>query len=305
MNTRMNTQPESEHEWTIHSINIHGAFFERWCQKTLIETGMWSVKSTNYPVEFPPPNGPFRGSESALDIRAELRSDERLVTLLIECKKNNPDFVNWVLFPRHPVQTTFTVSQAENFSHEDGTDGWKVAGSIKRVTSAIPIVDEARETRGSYAAYQKGDKTRTSNAAVTEAAHQVALATQAIILEERHFSQTLGTARPPVAMPWRKQVFLPMIVTSARIFTCQFDPSEIDPSTGEIPYPKATINEVPYLIYEYALPRRLQAGPENLVYALTHDSMDLFMRMHIFIVNSANFAEVLRETAKNANGFLY
>ncbi len=41
-------QPHSDEEWTIHSLNIHGTFFERWCQRVIAETPPWQVKSTNY-----------------------------------------------------------------------------------------------------------------------------------------------------------------------------------------------------------------------------------------------------------------
>src|SRR4051794_19913157 len=92
------SQPATEDEWIIHSINIHGVFFERWCQKKISATFPWRVKSTNYPVEYPPPNGPLRGKESALDIRAEIQLGDLLLTLTIECKKNNPDFVKWIFF---------------------------------------------------------------------------------------------------------------------------------------------------------------------------------------------------------------
>lgn len=33
----MSKPPSTDHEWIIHSINIHGVFFERWCQKTISE----------------------------------------------------------------------------------------------------------------------------------------------------------------------------------------------------------------------------------------------------------------------------
>jgi hypothetical protein len=34
------TPPGSDDEWAIHSINIHGVFFERWCQHAIAETGV-------------------------------------------------------------------------------------------------------------------------------------------------------------------------------------------------------------------------------------------------------------------------
>lgn len=302
----MGIVPTSDHEWAVHAVNIHGVFFERWCQKAMADTGVWRIRSTNFPVEYPPPNGPLRGTERTLDIRAELRRDDRLLTLLIECKKNNPEFVNWILFPKYPLprMTSLVAYQIENFPRQAPAVGWDVGSSIKTISSAIPVTDEARETRGSYTAYKNGDKTKTSNAAITEAAHQVALATQAMMVEEIGFSKALGMSSSPPPVPWAKQVFLPVIVTSAHIFSCEFSPGDVDPTTGEIPYAKVTLNEWPYLIFEYALPRHLQSSPADLVYMLTHDSVELFIRMHILVVYSGKFVEVLNDIASSADQFL-
>lgn len=105
------SSPVSDHDWTVHSLNIHGTFFERWCQHLINQNPRWYVRHTQYPVAFSPTSGPLHKAsshESTLDIRAELSyRDGRLLTLLIECKKNNPEFVEWMFFseanpaPRH------------------------------------------------------------------------------------------------------------------------------------------------------------------------------------------------------------
>src|ERR1700730_1636817 len=91
---------KTEHDWTFHSINIHGFFFERWCQPVVAEAEGWTLDAVHYPVEFPPPSAPLRGTESALDIRASRGESDNRLCLLIECKKNNPEFVDWVFFQR-------------------------------------------------------------------------------------------------------------------------------------------------------------------------------------------------------------
>lgn len=80
----VNPGPTTEHDWAIHSVNIHGIFFERWCQKVIGDSPQWKIKSTNYPVEFLPPNGPIRGKESYLDIRAELADNPSRLSLLLD-----------------------------------------------------------------------------------------------------------------------------------------------------------------------------------------------------------------------------
>jgi len=302
---KVNTQsptatPSTEDEWIIHSINIHGVFFERWCQAQIGKTPPWSVKSTNYPVEFPPPDGPWRGKESTLDIRAEMEHSGDLLTLIIECKKNNPDFVKWVFFPK-PSEHIYTIvsSQIENSLRPTEEAGWVSQSSLRNGPFASQrLADEARETRGDYRSYQKNDKTKTSNASITDAAYQVALATQAINHNETKFGSALGATSTPPAMPWKRQLFLPVIVTTARLFTCTFEADNIHPATGEIPYASTTLEEQPFLFYEYPLPRHLQMSPSDLAQTLKAGSIEWFTHMHIAVVYSGKLTDFLNSFAK-------
>jgi len=295
-------KPTSDQEWMIHSINIHGTFFERWCQQIIGDIRPWTIKSSNYPVEYPPASGPFRGKESALDIRTELRVGNSLLALIIECKKNNPDFVNWVFFPRHNDATSpiLRASRIENLLRQVPATGWDVRRNLVQGSSWMPLVNESRETRSSYLQYTKGDKTKTSNAAISEAAYQVALATQAVITEEVSFSSIRSGGSPATSIVYVRQIFLPIIVTTARIITCGFDPVDVDPRTGEIPYDKAYIEERPYVLYEYPLPPLLQKYPEDITTLVNNGAGDMYARMHIIVVHSESFAELLTDLARRA-----
>jgi hypothetical protein len=74
-------EPSNEYEWTIHSINIHGVFFERWCARTISQTEKWNVKATNYPVAYPPSRISQDGKESNLDILAQSQNPTSVLTL--------------------------------------------------------------------------------------------------------------------------------------------------------------------------------------------------------------------------------
>src|SRR6185436_19631018 len=95
-------RPTTEDEWIIHALNIHGLFFERWCKQVVDDSPAWWCASTHEPVEFPPGTG----KESNLDLKAVLNFKEsadgysRFLTLPIERKKNNPDFIKWIFFPK-------------------------------------------------------------------------------------------------------------------------------------------------------------------------------------------------------------
>jgi hypothetical protein len=62
----MSQEPQANDEWTIHSLNIHGIFFQRWCKVVIAHSNGWKHLHSEYPVEFPPVSGTKRGDESAI-----------------------------------------------------------------------------------------------------------------------------------------------------------------------------------------------------------------------------------------------
>jgi hypothetical protein len=296
MESQNKNRPITDHDWTIHSINIHGLFFERWCRNVLESRKRWNRIISNYPVAYASKHSV---KESALDLRAYTQVSAIRTTLLIECKKNNPDFIEWIFFPPHQKR-----NKGINFSALESvptdSQNWNTLPTLREFYFDIPIADDARETRGQYQriANEKRDKTKTSNSAISEAAYQVALATQAIRIEEANFSQNESAAKTAWYLPWSLQIFLPTIVTSARLFTCDFNPSDVDPTSGEIPFEKAKLNEQPYLIYQYTLPPHLQNIPEALATSLTLKDIETYLRMSIFVVQSKEFEAFLIDVAE-------
>ena len=285
MHSAMANAPQTDDDWRIHAINIHGMFFERWCQHVVTKAAGWRLDSTNYPVEFPPPNGPFRGKEGSLDIRASKVIGDRVVSLIIECKKNNPEFIDWLFFKqpsRRGPQLSFY--QIEKRVEGAGGESWTIAPSIQTVQSPFDVADEGRETRGDYSAQKELTKTKTSNVAIQDAARQVSLARQAIVTEDHGIFK-----RPGTKVPWTIRHYFPVIVTTARLFMCDFDPQQVAPDTGVIPLDKVSMTECSRLVYEYPLPRPLQSTPADETYGYNEGRLDAFTRLHIFVVQSEHF----------------
>lgn len=286
--------PSTDAEWTIHSLNIHGIFFERWCAHIAATSSRWKTVSTNVPVEFPPPNGPIRGKESALDLWLGCEQGEDRLSLLIECKKNNPDFVDWIFF-RKPISNMKDTYLSSQLTTHRVSKGWLVKGSVNLIGTDFPIADDGRESRGNYQEYKDNRvKTKTSNAAIAEAAHQVAIATKSITLEQLQFDNVLGNHQSAGDPPYKKHLFFPLIVTTARLIICDYDPADIEASKGEILPGKAEVKPVDALIYEYALPRSLQSHPDDLFHVITGGHIEGYRRMHILVVNGSYFPEFLK-----------
>lgn len=274
-------QPTTEHEWTIHALNIHGAFFERWAAATFAKQPGWRIRATGYPVRMPP-DPRMNGKESAVDVVVQTLRGKVLLTLVVECKKNNAEFVNWIFFRSHVYPQLTLPALAHGELRKDEPPDWFVVRRL--IASSLRVTDEARETRGNYAEHKKGEtKTRTANAAISEAAYQAALGLQALLWEERHRARTVDASeRDWGPREWRDHVFLPVVLTTANLKVAAFDPQAVDAATGEIQYDDVTLEDV-----------HLQTDDIKIEQLPTEDSANLWTRLHMVVVNSRSVGDFL------------
>jgi hypothetical protein len=293
----MATVPASQDDWTVHALNIHGVFFERRCAEDVANIAEWQVVSTNYPVEFPPPNGPWRGKESSLDIRARKSlSSNQLFDLQIECKKANPEFVNWVFFPKrgNAAAAPFRSMASSNEMPEQGTGAWTTKSFMQNGTAGMPVATDCREVRGDYVNQKNGNKTKTSNASIQEASYQVALANRAIVHEDSELLKRARGSGQHSTPPWTLKTYIPIIVTTAQLFKASFAANEVALGTGEIPLSAVTLDPITTVLYEYPLPKHLQYAPADPLPALSGVEIESFTRMDIIVVQADSLAQLLK-----------
>lgn len=292
----MATAPASQEEWTVHALNIHGVFFERSCAEAVAIAPGWTVVSTNYPVEYPPPNGPWRGKESSLDIRARRELPNRhLFDVQIECKKANPEFVNWIFFPKRSLTgpPPFRNMVHANDPPESGSGAWSTKAYMQGGNAEMPIATDCREVRGDYVSHKGGSKTKTSNASIQEAAYQVALANRAIVQEEGELLNRARASAQHLLPPWSRKTYIPIIVTTARLFQVSFQASDVSLSTGEVSPSSVTFEPVANILYEYPLPKHLQHTPSDPLPALAGSEIESFTRMDIIVVQAESLVNLL------------
>jgi hypothetical protein len=313
--------PATEQEWMTHVLNIHGTPFEHLCEHHLRQAPDWAFRSSRYPVEFPPSNTPqvSQTKNSELDLWGICRPSGLTIELLVECKKNNPEYTDWVFFPaRLPTLPSLRILGYRS-SQEVGGHWAPYRETVYLVTPPdIAITDDGRETKGNYQAkwqqIQKEkqkqppkDFTKTSNAAITDAAYQIALATQALLHRERRNQEAQARERVQPMPSWH-HVFLPLIVTTANLWTCQFPAEKVDSTTGEIPFNEVQYHKHSCLFFNYALPPILQFHPGDDRFEYRSDAKwEELARFSILVVQSAAFPDLLTHLSrvtKDDNGRL-
>jgi len=278
--------PGNDEEYTIHALNIHGTFFERKCQNIVHQAKAWEIQETNYPVT-------YGGANSNLDIWAlRGKNTHQHLVLPIECKKNNPDFINWIFFRQPSHRPVFSSMQMLGVQRQPvGGNSWEVSRELQRIHHDLSIADEARETKGDYQKIRLQDRTRTTNTAITDAATQIAIATQALMRQEQSIYEE---NRPPYT-----QLFIfPTIVTTAKLFVCEFQDADVNLSTGVIALNKPKLVPCPYLIFDYSVPPALQLLPKAINLSYTTDTLKKLARMPIFVVHSNAFPTFLERLSK-------
>lgn len=293
-NTTNTSAPSTDEEYAIQALTIHGVFFERKCQEIVQQMPDWNVREANYPVE-------HKGVASNLDIWAERKYNVGSNLLLpIECKKNNPEFVDWIFFPRAKETTPDLHIQTIEVRKQSGLS-WAIRRQELRIKYDVAFADEARETKGNYLAIKNSqNRTKTSNAAITDAAAQIAIATQSLLEQECRIMTQLADYHAQNNQQYMPHYYnllcFPTIVTTANLYTCTFQEADIDLTTGEIPFDKAKLDSCLYLIYNYPMPVALQSPPiyEGMDYQRHWDAMKRVARMPIFIVQSGSLPTFLQ-----------
>ena len=290
--------PQTEDEHRVHALNIHGQFFEKWCEQVVRTTENWKVEAVEEPVELDLP-GRVR-VEGTVDILAE-RGEKQRLTLPIECKKANPDLAQWVFFPHRYDDLPIQLRRHRSIASSSTTAGWRLERDTVDWPRRPTVCDAAREVRGQYGTHKVQNWTKTRNTAIRDASEQVATAQRALVMDDARravaASQSAGTR-------WTEQrVFVPVIATTAELLVCRFSAEDVDPTTGEVPLSRATFERTASVIYEYPLPPRLQLDDE--VRVSSDGSFERSgTRLAILVVNSRHFESTLKDLADDRSRML-
>src|SRR5262245_18165092 len=101
--------PQTDDDWTTHALNIHGDFFQSWCENELRNNPLWRVVQAECPVEYSRVGGQYETAQSRLDIWVREEYANAQCSYVIECKKHNLELVDWVFFPKFSEGTSSRI----------------------------------------------------------------------------------------------------------------------------------------------------------------------------------------------------
>ena len=185
--------------------------------------------------------------------------------IIIECKRLRA--AEWVfLVPTSAKPTTsLWILWAKRLSEERRGSAWD-AFSLKRQS----LEAEFCIVRG---------QADTQNPMLERLSTSVLASVEAVAHEELAFAQARG-------LPGLRFYF-PAIVTTARLFACRVDTSEIDLPTGELK--DAPFEEVPFIRFTKSMPTTLTSSriPSDIAKA------SMQSRRSVFVVNASHLTEFL------------
>ncbi len=136
--------PATEQEWMTQVLNIHGTPFEHLCEHYLRQAPDWAFRSSRYPVEFPPSYTPQASltKNGELDLWGSCLPPGLKIELLVECKKNNPDYTDWVFFPARyphpPSLRTLEYRSSQEVGGQCGDYRCSISNSAGNPSAATP-----------------------------------------------------------------------------------------------------------------------------------------------------------------------
>lgn len=202
--------------------------------------------------------------ETSIDIVGRKKINEVMVTLLIESKKLNPDYVDWCFFQQKNIRDIIhIISKSPSNSYINML--FSVPGdeiyprstdlTLEQFTGWIPgkkpIADfgislKNKEVQGEY---YKSEKS-----IVDDSARQIIEGTYGFIVES--MVQEL-VAKTRYYSSCHREMFLPIVVTNANLFLCHIHSDDIDPKTGQVTS-TPDYERIESVIYECAAPKNVQ-----------------------------------------------
>jgi hypothetical protein len=269
-------------ELLFNALNEQGYLFQEACEHALKEneegTG-WEVKASDYPVS-------IQEQDTKVDIvlRSKISSSPELFALL-ECKRADPSYVYW-LFGAPGLPFGNALFSALGFEcHLVRSD------SPHRVDRLVERLSFKVSTHGveSWLEVKKGTGKRASNPQNIENAFMQ------VLRGIGGFAQEQLIQRHKNLIPF-KTFFVPVVVTTAKLYVAYYEVKNIDLSSGTINKDRVTFGsrgqpamEVDWVLLDYGIGRNIDEDsvPKSYI-GVNPNELLKYKTRSIFVVNSDN-----------------
>ena len=174
----------------------------------------------------------YSGSKRTVDILASKKIGHVTFRLCVEVKRREPGYVKFVLLKHEKQTSKFSVIYKSNQKGQIdlmilpriNTKGDGLFVTVKQLDLNL-FTDKIYDLGRTLVAKQKNEYSFQNNH-LREAAKQVVEGTYGVILD--------SVTRQIVHSSEREdECFVPVIVTNAEIYSCSYDPENMDPDSGE------------------------------------------------------------------------
>ena len=274
-------------------LNREGFFFQKYCVQKLKEAG-WVIDFEEYPIS----------ENETFDIKANLVLFETALNIaVVECKRQDPTRKYWIFYKRDlgtPKSQPFLIQ-----THQLFTSRPKFLWKSKVLRGVLEGLNESKlgypacHTIG-VEVFKDGNSWKTNSQVIHKASIVVAKGVNHLFdSEAERLYNNIRVGLKRLEKDKKKHgwpyflggTIIPVIITSAPLFSVVFDPSEMDPKTFKISHNKLDHKVKNWLVYEFPLPSELRYHSKD-VFTLTGENR--YAKMHIFIVNGRHVTQFFR-----------
>jgi len=237
-----NLKPENEELKAIfnNSLNTHGYPFQHAVIQAAKEAhearaSHWIFEASEFPVE-------TNGKSTRIDFILKSDDNEHNYFMIAECKRVNPAYGSWC-FVKAPIVSRnwsadrFNIESLRRYKYEDPlkvqTHGEAVAQNLYY---HVGVAVKNNKTKGDLSGTSDHD-------AIEKAASQVCLGLNGLI-------QLAVNVKDLVLF---QKSFIPVIFTTASLWTSDCDLSSTDLASGNVDFASSKLEEKPWVLYQYHL----------------------------------------------------
>lgn len=259
-------------------LNRHGFSY----QHAVLRSIEHLVKTTHAPWYFEAAEFPVATARRHTRVDFVLRHRSKPLAVVGECKRINPKFGNWC-FVRAPYRTRGAYSRALVLERTKNVSGLISSAGESTVYTEL-MYELGFELRGEA----ESDASSSGRNAIEESAAQVVSAMNGLV---EFYGQ-----RPKVLIERDERLFVPVVFTTANLFSTELDIAEADLSSGDLPEMTAgSLQPRDWLFFQFAQSREfLHTVPANRPFLDIADALRLDYWRSVGVVSSAGIRGFLQ-----------